>query len=382
MKLVRQERKNAPNDVQWYFLEGVVQAQMGQRDKAIDTFTKITELLGSSVWAQSPQEAEDAVKTAIQEGQLDRAMKLVRQERKNAPNDVQWYFLEGVVQAQMGQRDKAIDTFTKITELHPEQSEAYNNLGVLYASKGQLEKSKSFLEKALQTHPSYAAAHRNLSDIHSRLAQQNYAKALPIGPTAKASPPQLTLLGRIGKEREAKAMDTQQASSGKTPPTEVKAQVAAPTKSERTPTDRALAAASPPLPKASASTQNGTAASDKATAEPVKPDTSGVERAVMAWAQAWSDKDMNRYYAAYANDFVPTGRLNRTQWEADRRLKIVSKKSISVGIKQLKIAFNGDTASAKFQQIYASDNFKGNIRKTLDMVRQGNTWLIVRESVN
>ena len=62
--------------------------------------------------------------------------------------------------------------------------------------------------------------------------------------------------------------------------------------------------------------------------------------------------------------------------------KVVSKKSISVGIKQLKIAFNGDTASAKFQQIYASDNFKGNIRKTLDMVRQGNTWLIVRESVN
>ena len=338
--------------------------------------------LGSSVWAQSPQEAEDAVKTAIQEGQLDRAMKLVRQERKNAPNDVQWYFLEGVVQAQMGQRDKAIDTFTKITESHPEQSEAYNNLGVLYASKGQLEKSKSFLEKALQTHPSYAAAHRNLSDIHGRLAQQNYAKALPIGPTAKASPPQLTLLGRIGKEREAKAMDTQQASSGKTPPTEVKAQVAAPTKSERTPTDRAVAAASSPLPKVPASTQNGTAASGKATAEPVKPDTSGVERAVMAWAQAWSDKDMNRYYAAYANDFVPTGRLNRTQWEADRRLKIVSKKSISVGIKQLKIAFNGDTASAKFQQIYASDNFKGNSRKTLDMVRQGNTWLIVRESVN
>ena len=48
----------------------------------------------------------------------------------------------------------------------------------------------------------------------------------------------------------------------------------------------------------------------------------------------------------------------------------------------MKVSFKGDTASARFQQLYTSDNLKGSSRKTLEMVRQGNRWLIVRESVN
>jgi hypothetical protein len=48
----------------------------------------------------------------------------------------------------------------------------------------------------------------------------------------------------------------------------------------------------------------------------------------------------------------------------------------------MKISSNGETASVRFQQLYTSDHLKGSSRKTLDMVRQGNRWLIVRESVN
>ena len=100
------------------------------------------------------------------------------------------------------------------------------------------------------------------------------------------------------------------------------------------------------------------------------------------WAKAWSDKDMARYYAAYADNFTPANRASRAQWESDRRIRIVSKKSISVEVRELQIKFTGETASARFQQLYTSDNLKGSSRKTLDMVRQGNRWLIVRESVN
>lgn len=100
------------------------------------------------------------------------------------------------------------------------------------------------------------------------------------------------------------------------------------------------------------------------------------------WAKAWSNKDMPRYYAAYASNFTPANRASRAQWESDRRVRIVSKKSISVEVRDLKISFSGETASVRFQQLYTSDNLKGSSRKTLDMVRQGNRWLIVRESVN
>ena len=48
----------------------------------------------------------------------------------------------------------------------------------------------------------------------------------------------------------------------------------------------------------------------------------------------------------------------------------------------MKVTAKGDTALVRFQQIYSSDNLKGTSRKTLDMVRQGQNWLIVRESVN
>jgi hypothetical protein len=61
----------------------------------------------------------------------------------------------------------------------------------------------------------------------------------------------------------------------------------------------------------------------------------------------------------------------------------VSKKTISVDINNLKLEFAADNkAIARFQQVYESDNFKGNSNKTLEMVKQGDHWLISRETVN
>jgi tetratricopeptide (TPR) repeat protein len=355
----------------------------------------------SASLAQTPSAAEEAIKKAIQAGQLDQARQLVQKERKNAPQAVQWLFMEGVIQAQQGQIDKAIDTFKQITQTHPEQSEAYNNLGVLYASKGQLEASKAFLEKALQTHPSYAAAHRNLSDVHSQLAKQSYAKALQVDPKAKASAPQLTLLGSMGTEqrgqppaqsmasltRPAAAAPGQAASQAPTT-----AAAAAPASA---PTASASAARTAPVTPAKPSPPVAVAPPAAAPAAPSTPppaaspaadtrqaERAAIEKAVQDWAKAWSDKDMARYYAAYASNFTPANRASRAQWESDRRIRIVSKKSISVKVRELQISFTGETASARFQQLYSSDNLKGSSRKTLDMVRQGNRWLIVRESVN
>ena len=91
---------------------------------------------------------------------------------------------------------------------------------------------------------------------------------------------------------------------------------------------------------------------------------------------------MTRYFAAYANNFTPANQASRAQWESDRRIRIESKKSISVEVRELQISFNGEAASVRFRQLYSSDNLKGSSRKTLEMERQGNRWLIARESVN
>lgn len=379
--------------------------------------------------AQTPASAQEAIKKALQSGQLDQAAKLVQQERERAPKDLQMRFMEGVIQAQQGQTDKAIETFRQITQSQPDMSEAYNNLGVLYAAKGRLEESKTYLEKALQTHPSYAAAHRNLSDVHSQLAKQNYAKALQVESKVKQSPPQLTLLGSIGNDKRLQPTSTASVANppavsnvpqpvSATPAVATTAAASAPVanaKPANTPAATVMAAApakpavvtsappapvpvaapaapqpaQPAKPAGTLATSTAAAASSAAPAAPVKPaenagkdDQAAIQSAVTAWAKAWSQKDMPKYLAAYAETFTPADKMSRAKWESDRRARIVSKKTIAVGIHQLQITLNGNKATVKFQQIYESDNFKGNSRKILEMHKQGHQWLIVRETVN
>jgi len=368
--------------------------------------------LAGAMTAQAALSPQDSIKQAIQAGQLDQALKLVQQERQASPKDVQLRFLEGVIQAQQGQTDKAIETFKKLTESNPDLSEAYNNLGVLYASKGKLEESRANLEKALLTHPSYAAAHRNLSDIQSQLAKQTYAKALQVDSKVKNNTPQLTLLGSMDPSKRAPAQAL-------APATPVAAAPAAPPMAPTAPqtpapapapaTDATKVAAVAPV----VAPQSATAAAAPASTKPIaaaavtpapaapavaapkpepkkedaqqkqaKADSTDIRNAVLAWAKAWSQKDMNRYLGAYASSFTPPDKMSRAKWESDRRTRIVSKKTISVDVNNFKVEATGNKATARFQQIYESDNFKGNSHKTLELVKQGDHWLITRETVN
>lgn len=91
---------------------------------------------------------------------------------------------------------------------------------------------------------------------------------------------------------------------------------------------------------------------------------------------------MAAYYAAYASDFKPLRGVSLAQWKNDRRVRIVDKQAISVELDRITILIKEDTAVVRFQQRYVSGNLRSNIRKTLNMVRQGAEWLIVRELVN
>jgi tetratricopeptide (TPR) repeat protein len=376
--------------------------------------------LTGAVAVQAAPTPQDNIKQAIQAGQLEQALKLLQQERQNAPKDVQLRFMEGVIQAQQGQTDKAIDTFKKLTESHPDLSEAYNNLGVLYAAKGKLEESRANLEKALQTHPSYAAAHRNLSDVQSQLAKQTYAKALQVDSKIKNSAPQLTLLGSMDPNKRPPGNTSTQATTANaaaapayiepakavpaapapvvpsapaTPPA-----VATPAQAPAAPAQAAVktvppTAPAPAIPASAPITKPAAATTVVATPKPepkkedalqkqAKIDQSDVRTAVSVWAKAWSQKDMNRYLASYGSSFTPPDKMSRAKWESDRRVRIISKKTINVEVNNLKIEVTGNKASARFQQIYESDNFKGNSHKTLEMAKQGDRWLITRETVN
>jgi ketosteroid isomerase-like protein len=116
-----------------------------------------------------------------------------------------------------------------------------------------------------------------------------------------------------------------------------------------------------------------------ATADPASS-IREVEAAVRAWAAAWSARDVVRYLAAYAPDFTPPRGQDRKAWEADRRARITDKTTISVSIDSLVISVQGQAASASFQQTYSADKLREKSRKTLELQRVGNQWLIRKES--
>ncbi|MDH6166412.1 ketosteroid isomerase-like protein [Variovorax boronicumulans] len=144
----------------------------------------------------------------------------------------------------------------------------------------------------------------------------------------------------------------------------------------------ATPAASPPAPAASAAAASAPAPAPAAAPAPA-PGTgiAEVETAVRAWAAAWSARDVERYLAAYAPDFTPARKQDKKRWEAERRTRITGKSKIGVTVDDLVISVNGQTASARFKQIYSADKLNSTDRKTLELQRVDGKWLIRKESI-
>ncbi len=303
-------------------------------------------------WSQGDEYAE--VNRLVRAGQLNEAMLKVDQYLAGKPRDPQMRFIKGVIQTESGKSTDAIATFAKLTEDYPELPEPYNNLAVLYAGQSQFDKARAALEMAIRTNPSYATAHENLGDVYAKLASQAYSKALQLDASNPGVAPKLSLIRNLfaADARGARPATSVAAAAPPAAPPAAKPPVAA-----------APAPAAPPV-AAPAATEART----------------DVEAAVAAWAKAWSSKNVSAYLGSYGPAFTPPGGQSRAAWEAERRSRIEPRSRIGVGIHDLNVTVNGDRASARFRQDYTSDNLNVTSRKTLDLVKSGNRWLIVRES--
>ncbi|QEA13533.1 nuclear transport factor 2 family protein [Comamonas flocculans] len=284
----------------------------------------------------------------LRDGKASQALVQVEQRLAATPKDPQLRFLHGVAQSESRQTRAAIETFTELTRDYPELPEPYNNLAVLYAQENQLDKARAALEMAIRTNPSYATAHENLGDIYAKLAGQAYNKALQLdGSSSESLKPKLALIRDLVPARPVNTAEA---------------------------TPAAQASPAPAAAPAAATSPDASAADAQAAEQ-------AVAHAVQAWARAWSDKDMQAYLGAYADDFSPAGQQSRTAWEKDRHARIVGKSQISVKLHDLKIKVQGEQASASFRQEYQGDALRVNSSKTLTLIRQDGNWKITRESV-
>ena len=329
-------------------------------------------LLGAlSVGVSARADEFSDVSQLLRAGKAGEALAKADQFLATKPRDPQMRFLRGVILTESGRATDAIAVFLKLTEDFPELPEPYNNLAVLYAGQSQFDKARAALEMAIRTNPSYATAHENLGDVYAKLASQAYSKALQLDGSNAAVAPKLALI----RDLFAPGSKAQRpvATAPATAPRPATSVAAAP-------------AAAPPARPASqpaAVPAPGPAAAPPAAPAPA-PAAAGadkeIEAAVRAWAAAWSAKDMSAYLAAYGKDFEPANKQARKAWEEDRRARIVGKSKISVGVSDLGISVNGDKATVRFRQAYSADSLNVTSRKTLELVKQANRWVIVRES--
>jgi tetratricopeptide (TPR) repeat protein len=343
------------------------------------------------------------VQRLIKQGQYPQAMEKVDAYLSSRPKDAQGRFLKGLIYTEMNKPAEAIAVFTKLSEDYPELPEPYNNLAVLYAQQKQYDKARTALEMAIRTHPSYAIAYENLGDVYAKLASQAYDKALQLDNSNSATQNKLALIRDLIT------------TSGKgnvkpTAPTPAPAPVAAAPAPVITPPSPAPVAAKPATaaaaPTASVVTTTPGAASmapklaetkpapaaapapvapapAAPTPAPAKADSANddVVKAINAWANAWSRKDMKAYLGAYAGDFNTPKGVSRKVWEAERQDRIAGKSGkISVSFDDPQISVNGDKATAKFRQHYNATGLSSSSSKTLVFVRSGSKWLIKEEN--
>ncbi len=298
----------------------------------------------------------------VRAGKLNEALAKTDQYLAGKPRDPQMRFLKGVIQTESGKPADAIATFTQITQDYPELPEPYNNLAVLYAGQSQFDKARAALEMAIRTNPSYATAHENLGDVYAKLASQAYSKALQLDNGNTGVQPKLALIRTLfapDTRSQRPAASAQPSGAAATAPAKPAVVAAAP----------AASPATPAAPKAAPVAPASAAGAEKE-----------VESAVRAWAAAWSGKDVGGYLGSYGKDFSTPGNQARKAWEDDRRARIVGKSRISVTIDNLAISVNGDKASARFKQGYSADSLNISSRKTLQLAKAGDRWLIVKES--
>lgn len=101
---------------------------------------------------------------------------------------------------------------------------------------------------------------------------------------------------------------------------------------------------------------------------------------VQAWASAWRTGDVDRYIAAYVNDYQGD-RSSARNWRGSRRNTILAAKKIDLRLDEITMRIEHPCeAVAVFRQKYRSVHFSDQGIKTLRLARKGNRWGISHES--
>lgn len=330
--------------------------------RTLCTTLMLVYFLPTMTLAQTDQnDSLQRVQQLIETGQYNHAQQRLHTFMLHHPEDAQARFLQGLLLAHEGHIKQATVVFEKLTKAYPDLPESYNNLAVLYAAQGRYEEARDTLLAAINTHPSYARVHENLGEVYAKMASIAYNQALQLNHAQETSPLKLNLLSHLSVAQNKKRDQRPESIPNHTQQT----QLAAP--QSEVPAPR-------PAPQS----------------EPVQPvetevpafNPSQVIETVYAWADAWSNQDVNAYLSFYAETFKPSLGMSQKAWRNQRRLRLRTPRFIQVELNTPEVTSLPDgTARVRFLQAYTSNTFRDKVYKQLRLTKHNAKWLIVEERI-
>lgn len=108
---------------------------------------------------------------------------------------------------------------------------------------------------------------------------------------------------------------------------------------------------------------------------------SELRQTLQNWRAAWIKRDVDTYLEFYAPNFVPSTGDGREVWKEKRKAALNRASDISLEIADLTVNLSDATnATMVFKQTYGAANYRDIVTKTLQWMKVGERWLIVRES--
>lgn len=312
-------------------------------------------------------------------------------------NSNEYHFKEGLLALNSNRLDKAKIHFSNIPISSKLFNDARNNLAVIYSMEGDYQKSKKILEETIRFNSSLDIIYRNIIKSKAYLFDANVAAALDVLNKNPKSKPNLIVSTaenyEFSKEIIATRMnesDVKNSDAAVTTSTSatIKNPDSAPVLQSPRPLAPTLEAKRPNETPQKPHVLTGTANPNEVVSPANIPaliaeDTSkSASHALVAWAKAWSDKNLDQYFASYSHDFTPADGKNLTEWKSERVLKIKNKNRIQVKLTNIETDVISTTrVNLKFQQAYSSSGYKSSSAKLTEMKLEGGRWLIIREIV-
>lgn len=295
------------------------------------------------------------IKAQIKAGHYQKALQLLDKGLATDKTNPHYLFYRARALAASGQTVLAKQAYEKLIKLKPDLPEAYNNLAVIYMQAGETEQARALLNKAMATHPTYATVYKNIIRVNTSKAQDAYAKALQMPDTRPATnlqvAEQLSLAEKpVPSVRPAPIVET-----------------------------AAKSAQEPALVYKARQEQVDKKGSVAAQAVPDTAEIRAVKAMLVAWAQAWSGKQVDQYLQYYTAEYAPVGMSHRF-WAAQRRQRIKRPQWIRVELENFKLkAIDGQHMVVRLEQKYRADNYSDVTRKEFVVQKVAGQWRISEE---